>query len=363
MESDMTEFTEHFPHSIREREIYAAWESSGAFVANNQSGCKPFVISMPPPNATGTLHLGHAVMLAIEDLMIRWHRMAGDEALWVPGTDHAAIATESTVIKQLQKKGIKDPRRELGREGLLDEIKTYVASSRSTIRNQIRAMGSSCDWSRERYTMDPELSRVVNETFGHMFRDGLIYRGTRIVNWDVALRTTVSDDEIESEEREAFLYTIRYGPFQVATSRPETKLGDTALAVHPDDERYREHIGKEVEVPWPKGPTIRVRVVADEEVDPEFGTGVVGVTPAHSLVDYEMAERHGLPMIVVIGEDGRMTDAAGPYAGMSINQCREAFVSDLSEWGLLLEKKAYRQSVGICYRSGKPVEYLPKQQW
>lgn len=359
----MTEFPEHFPHATREREIYGAWESSGAFIADNQSPRKPFVISMPPPNATGTLHLGHAVMLAIEDLMIRWRRMAGDEVLWLPGTDHAAIATESTVIKQLQKKGMKDPRRELGREGLLAEIATYIANSRATIRGQIRAMGSSCDWSRERYTMDEELSRVVNETFGHMFRDGLIYRGNRIVNWDIALRTTVSDDEIESEERDAFLYTIQYGPFRVATSRPETKLGDTALAVHPDDERYKKFIGEDIEVPWPKGPTIRVRVVADDEVDPEFGTGVVGVTPAHSLVDYDIAGRHGLPMIVVIGEDGRMTEAAGPYAGMSINQCREAFVKDLADAGLLIEKKAYKQKVGICYRSGKPVEYLPKQQW
>ena len=359
----MTEFPQHFEHATREREIYEAWESSGAFRADSQSARKPFVISMPPPNATGTLHLGHAVMLAIEDLMIRWRRMAGDEALWVPGTDHAAIATESTVIKLLQKKGMKDPRRELGREGLLQEIAAYVATSRSTIRGQVRAMGSSCDWTRERYTMDPELNRVVNETFGKMFRDGLIYRGNRIVNWDVELRTTVSDDEIYHEERDAFLYTIQYGPFRVATSRPETKLGDTALAVHPDDARYQQYIGQELDIPWPKGPTIRVRVVADPEVDPEFGTGVVGVTPAHSLVDFDIAERHGLPMIVVIGEDGRMTPAAGPYAGLRINQCREAFVRDLEEAGLLIEKKAYRQNVGLCYRSGKPVEYLPKRQW
>jgi valyl-tRNA synthetase len=357
------DFPQHFQHVEREREIYEAWESSGAFRADNGSDRKPFVISMPPPNATGTLHLGHAVMLAIEDLMIRWRRMAGDEALWVPGTDHAAIATESTVIKMLQKKGMKDPRRELGRDGLLQEIASYVATSRATIRGQIRAMGSSCDWSRERYTMDPQLNRVVNETFGHMFRDGLIYRGNRIVNWDVVLRTTVSDDEIYHEERDAFLYTIKYGPFHVATSRPETKLGDTALAVHPDDERYKKYIGEEIDVPWPKGPTIRVRVVAAPEVDPGFGTGVLGVTPAHSFTDFEISQRNGLPMVMVIGEDGRMTQSAGPYAGLSMNQCREAFVHDLEEAGLLVEKKAYRQNVGLCYRSGKPVEYLPKEQW
>lgn len=358
----MAEFPTHFDPR-REREIYEAWESSGAFIADRTSERKPFVISMPPPNATGTLHLGHAVMLAIEDLMIRWKRMAGAESLWVPGTDHAAIATESAVIKQLQKKGMKDPRRERGREGLLQAIVEYVAQSRATIRSQIRAMGSSCDWSRERYTMDPALNRMVNETFGLMFRDGLIYRGNRLVNWDVALRTTVSDDEIDHDERDAFLYTIQYGPFQVATSRPETKLGDTALAVHPDDERYQAYVGKELEVAWPKGPTIRVRVVADESVDPQFGTGVVGVTPAHSPIDFDMAQRHGLPLVVVIGEDGRMTEAAGPYAGLGINACREAFVKDLEETGLLLEKKAYRQKIGLCYRSGKPVEHIPKEQW
>jgi len=359
----MAEFPQHFEHATRESEIYAAWEAAGAFRANVDSSSKRFVISMPPPNATGTLHLGHAVMLAIEDLMIRWRRMVGDEALWVPGTDHAAIATESTVIKQLQKKGMKDPRRELGREGLLQVIADYVASSRTTIRSQIRAMGSSCDWSRERYTMDPGLNRIVNETFGLMFRDGLIYRGNRLVNWDIGLRTTVSDDEIYHEERDAFLYTIQYGPFQVATSRPETKVGDTALAVHPDDERYSQYVGQELDIPWPKGPTIRVRVIADESVDPEFGTGVVGVTPAHAPTDFDMAQRHGLPVIVVIGEDGRLTEAAGPYAGLSINAGREAFVKDLEEAGLLLERKAYKQNVGLCYRSGKPVEYLPKEQW
>ena len=359
----MAEFPQHFEYSTRESEIYKAWETAGAFRGDVGSSRKRFVISMPPPNATGTLHLGHAVMLAIEDLMIRWRRMAGDEALWVPGTDHAAIATQSAVIKQLQKKGMKHPRRELGREGLLEVIADYVESSRTTIRSQIRAMGSSCDWSRERYTMDPGLNRIVNETFSLMFRDGLIYRGNRLVNWDVGLRTTVSDDEIYHEERVAFLYTIQYGPFKVATSRPETKLGDTALAVHPKDERYSEHVGKVLDIAWPKGPMIRVRVIADESVDPKFGTGVVGVTPAHDPTDFDMAQRHGLPIIVIIGEDGRLTEAAGVYAGLSVNAGREAFVKDLEEAGLLLEKKEYQQNVGLCYRSAKPVEYLPKEQW
>jgi valyl-tRNA synthetase len=366
----MTEFSKHFEHREREPQIYAAWEEAGLFRADPKATeetdpakkREPFVISMPPPNATGWLHLGHAVMLAVEDLMIRWKRMAGAEALWVPGTDHAAIATESAVIKLLQKK-MKDPRRELGREGLLEEIRSYVASSRSRIREQIRSMGASCDWSRERYTMDPSLNRCVNEVFKAMYDDGLIYRGNRVVNWDVALQTTVSDDETYYEERDAFLYTIRYGPFEVATSRPETKLGDTGIAVHPDDERYKQYIGQTLEIPWPKGPTIRVRVVADRRTKMDFGTGVVGVTPAHSMIDARIAQVNGLPAIQVIGEDGRMTANAGLYAGMRLEQCREAFVHDLEEAGLLVSKIKYRQNVALCYRSKKPVENLLKEQW
>ncbi len=359
----MTEFSPHFMHLEREPEIYAAWEAAGLFCADAASTREPFVISMPPPNATGTLHLGHAVMLAIEDLMIRWKRMAGAEALWVPGTDHAAIATESAVIKLLQKGGRKDPRRELGREGLLAEIVKYVESSRVRIRQQIRSMGASCDWTRERYTMDAPLHRCVNEVFAAMFRDGVIYRGERVINWDVALQTTVSDDETYHEERDAFLYTIRYGPFNVATSRPETKLGDTALAVHPDDDRYRQYVGQAIDVAWPKGPVIHVRVVADRSVEMDFGTGVLGVTPAHSMTDARIAQQHGLPAIQVIGEDGRMTAAAGPYAGMRLEACRDAFVHDLEEAGLLVSKVQYKQNTAYCQRSHKPVENLLKEQW
>ena len=308
---------QYFEPQKHEPEIYRRWEESGAFRADASSDKPPFTISMPPPNATGTLHTGHAVMLAIEDMMIRWRRMAGDEALWIPGTDHAAIATEALVIKRLQDRGMADPRAELGREGLVAEIAEYVERSRTRIREQIRAMGASCDWSRERYTMDPQLNRIVGGLFARMFRDGLIYRAPRIVNWDPFLQTTVSDDEIYHEDRQATFYTLRYGPFLVGTSRPETKLGDTAVAVHPDDERYREHVGKTYEIEWPGGVTISVLVVADDSVDPETGTGALGVTPAHSHVDFDIAQRHNLPLIQMIGEDGRMTDAAGPYAGRS----------------------------------------------
>lgn len=357
-------FSEYFEHKACESEIYRRWEQGGAFIADVNSKRPAFTISMPPPNATGTLHLGHAIMLALEDLMIRWRRMAGDEVLWLPGTDHAAIATENVVIKNLQKEGLADPRQSLGREGLVQRIIEYVNGSQATIRSQIRAMGSSCDWSRERYTMDAQLSRCVSAVFARMFRDGLIYRGPRIVNWDPALQTTVSDDEIDHVEREANFYTMRYGPFLIGTSRPETKLGDTAVAVHPDDPRWQAYIGQTIEIPWPKGPTITIKVVAAPEyVDPETGTGALGVTPAHSQVDFEIAQQHNLPLIQVIGEDGKMTAAAGPYAGMSVLECREAFVKDLQAAGLLEKVETYIQPVSICYRSKQLIEPLPKDQW
>lgn len=351
------------PQSFEKR-IYFQWESTGTFVADATSDKKPFVISMPPPNATGQLHVGHAVMLAIEDLLTRWHRMMGDEALWVPGTDHAAIATENVVINKIRKEeGIADPKAHYGREVILEKIHQYVKDSQDTIRNQIRAIGSSCDWSRDRFTMDPQLNRCVNSVFTRMYEDGLIYRGHRIVNWDPVLQTTISDDEIEYKETEATLYFMKYGPFVVATSRPETKLGDTGIAVHPDDERYQKYVGQTIEVKWPKGPTINVKVFADPAVDPEFGSGVIGVTPAHSAVDYQFMLNHDLEMIQVIGEDGLMTDKAGSYAGMKVRDCREAFVADLQEAGLMHSTEKYIQPLSICYRSKQPIEPLPKEQW
>ena len=359
----------YFEPRDHEPEIYRRWETSGAFRAEVQrpedATPRPaFTISLPPPNATGTLHTGHAVMIALEDLMIRWRRMCGDEALWLPGTDHAAIATESVVIRRLQEEGMPDPRGTLGREELVRRIAEFVEGSRHRIREQMRALGASCDWSRERYTMDAQLNRCVNAVFARMFRDGLIYRGPRIVNWDPHLQTTVSDDEIYHQDRPGKFYTLRYGPFLVGTSRPETKLGDTAVAVHPDDPRYQQYIGQTFEVPWPKGPTLRVRVVADESVDPETGTGVLGVTPAHSHVDFDIAQRHDLPLVQIIGEDGCMTEAAGPYyAGMTVEACRQAFVTELEAAGLMDKVEDYTQSMSLCYRSKKPIEPLPKDQW
>ena len=237
----MTSLSKTYNPQEFETDLYQQWEEGGWFRADAQSDKPGFTISMPPPNATGQLHVGHAVMLALEDILIRWHRMRGYEALWVPGTDHAAIATENVVLQKIQREeGITDPRKELGREEVLRRIADYVVDSRDTIKNQVRAMGSSCDWSRDRYTMDPQLNRCVNETFSQMYADGLIYRGHRIVNWDPKLQTNVSDDEVDRKEVASPFYTFQYGPFQIGTVRPETKFGDKYVVMHPDDERYSE---------------------------------------------------------------------------------------------------------------------------
>lgn len=354
--------------------IYKKWEESGAFKADVTSEKEAFTISMPPPNATGTLHLGHSVMLTLEDIMARHRRMKGYEVLYLPGTDHAAIATENVVIKNLQAEGLKDPR-SLGRKALVEKIAEFVEKSQDTIRGQIRKMGTSCDWSRERYTMDKALNRCVNEAFKKMYDDGLIYRAERVVNWDVALQTTLADDEVEYKEQEGTLYTIEYltaeqtggEPIYVGTSRPETKLGDNALAVNPNDERYKHLIGKDFDVVWPGGQTINVTIIADHEIDSEFGSGVLGVTPFHSKIDYEMWLRHReniktLP-IQVIDEKGKMTTNIKDYEGLTVAQAREKFVEELRGAGRLKEEKKYMQQMSISYRSKKPIEPLPKLQW
>ncbi len=357
-----------------EDDIYKKWEASGVFSANNESDKPAFTISMPPPNATGVLHLGHSVMLALEDIMSRHKRMKGYEVLFLPGTDHAAIATESVVIKNLQKEGMKNPR-ELGRKALVEKIANFVAGSQNTIRGQVRKMGTSCDWDREAYTMDQSLNRCVNEVFKMMYDDGLIYRGKRVVNWDVALQTTLADDEVEHKEQEGTLYTFEYltakqtggEPILVSTSRPETKLGDNALAVNPKDERYKHLIGKDFDVTWPGGQKINVTIIADREVEAEFGSGVLGVTPFHSKIDYEMWNRHKDTIktapIEVINQFGKITENIKGYEGLSIFKAREKFVEELREAGLLKEEKKYTQQMAISYRSKKAVEPLPMLQW
>ena len=352
------------PHSF-ESEIYKRWEDKGVFRADNTSEATPFTISMPPPNATGQLHVGHAVMLALEDILIRWHRMKGDEALWLPGTDHAAIATENVVLNQIRnEEGIQDPRETLGREEVLRRIAAYVENSRGTIRNQVKAMGSSCDWSRERYTMDPQLNRCVNESFVRMYEEGLIYRGPRIVNWDPKLKTNVSDDEVERKETRSPFYTFQYGPFQIGTVRPETKFGDKYVVMHPEDERYLDYQhGQTFECEWING-RIQATIIKDDAVDPEFGTGVMTITPWHDHADFEIAERHQLDKEPIIDFEGRLLPIAQEFSGMAIEEARSLIVEKLKTKGLLVEvDEKYTHSKSFNSRGGGAIEPQIREQW
>ena len=351
------------PQGTEDR-IYKMWEESGAFTADVNTKKETFTVSMPPPNATGQLHLGHAVMLALEDIFIRFARMQGKEALWVPGTDHAAIATENVVIKKLKDEGVKDPREELGREKLVEAIKEFVSGSQDTIRSQVRKMGSSCDWSREAYTMDEPRCRLVNEVFCKMFADDLIYRGHRIVNWDPKLQTNVSDDEVDWDDRTDPFYTFQYGPFEIGTVRPETKFGDKYVVMHPDDKRYKQYKhGDTFECEWINGP-ITAAIVKDESVDPEMGTGVMTITPWHSGVDFEIAERHGLDKEQIIDFDGNILPIGGEFEGMKIADAREKIIEKLEKKGLLVKKdEKYQHTVATNSRGGGMIEPQIKLQW
>lgn len=367
----MYTFTSQFNATEAEKRLYKKWENAGAF-APRDGGNTAFAIMMPPPNVTGILHLGHALENSIMDAKIRWARMNGDTAVLIPGTDHAAVATQAKVERLLINKGVANPRATLGRDRLLQEIRTYAENSKSTILAQIRAMGTSCDWSRLAYTFDSTRSAAVATVFKKMYDDGLIYRGHRVVNWSVAGQSTCSDDELVYVERDATLYTFTYGPdfpIAIATTRPETKLGDTAVAVHPDDERYASYIGKTFTVDVGAAVPLTVKVIASADVDPAFGTGALGVTPAHSTTDFDIYEKQkaaGDPigLVQVIGADGRMTTAAGSaYEGLTVEQAREKFVAWLRDNGLLQAEEPIVQNVGTSDRFKDVVEALPMTQW
>ncbi|MCC7522314.1 valine--tRNA ligase [Candidatus Uhrbacteria bacterium] len=369
--SGSQEWPKAYEASGVEDKIYASWEASGAFNPDTRSG-EPYSIMMPPPNVTGVLHLGHSLEQSIMDTMIRFQRMRGKKTLLLPGTDHAAIATQAKVEKMLMAEGMKDPRRELGREKLVERIREFAEESKATIINQIRKMGSSADWSRLAYTFDEDRNRAVRELFVRMYNDGLIYRGYRVVNWSVKGQSTASDDEIEHVERPAKIYTFKYSkdfPITIASTRPETKLGDTAVAVHPKDARYKKLIGQTFTVDVGAAKPLEIKIIADESVDPEFGTGALGVTPAHSAIDFAMFEKQkakGEPinLIPVIGPDGKMTQEAGSeYAGLSVEQAREKFVAWLKKNDLLEKEEEIVQSVGTSDRYGDVIEAIPMTQW
>ncbi len=356
------------PYNPQETElkIYKLWEESGYFNPDNlpKDHKDPYTIIMPPPNVTGVLHMGHALMITLQDVMIRYKRMRGFKTLWLPGTDHAALATQSKVEKDIKKKEDKS-RYDLGREELLKRIEAYAKQSHDTIISQIKKFGASCDWSREAYTLDEKRNLAVKTAFKKMYDDGLIYRGYRIVNWDPKGQTTISDDEIDYEERSAMMYTFKYSkdfPISISTTRPETKLGDTAVAVHPDDKRYQKYIGKEYDAVFCSVP-IHIKIIADKSVEKDFGTGALGVTPAHSMIDWEMAEKNKLPIVTVIDERAKIIIGDESIKGKKTTEAREVVVEWLKKEGLLEKEEIIKQNISISDRTGAIVEPLPKLQW
>ncbi|MDP2663764.1 MAG: valine--tRNA ligase, partial [Dehalococcoidia bacterium] len=350
------------PHQIEDR-LYRAWMDDGRFTPQIDASKTPFVIIMPPPNVTGQLHLGHALTATVEDIMARWRRMLGDPTLWLPGCDHSGIAAQVVMERELAREGI--TRQQLGRERFLERMQEWAVKYRQIIADQHKRLGASCDWTRERFTMDEGSSRAVRATFVRLFHKGLIYQGERIVNWCLRCGTVLSDLEVEHEDKEGKLYYIRYplqdgGFVTVATTRPETILGDTAVAVNPKDARHLDLVGRNAIVP---GIGRVIPIIADEAVDPEFGTGAVKVTPAHDPVDFEIGQRHSLPSVKVMDLDGAMNDNAGPYRGQDRYVCREKLLADLSRDGLLEKVQEHGHSVGCCYRCKTVVEPIVSRQW
>ncbi len=347
-----------------EDKLYSKWEENDYFRSDIDEGRDAYSIVMPPPNITGQLHMGHALDNTLQDILTRWKRMQGYSALWLPGTDHASIATEVKVVNKIREEGMEKD--DVGREGFLERAWEWKEEYGARITNQLRKMGSSCDWSRERFTMDKGCSRAVKEVFIKLYEEGLIYQGDYIVNWCPDCHTTLSDIEVEHEEKEGRFYHLKYPLkdskvyIEIATTRPETMLGDTAVAVHPDDERYRHLIGKKVILPLMNR---EIPIIADEYVDSEFGTGMVKVTPAHDPNDFEMGERHNLEVIKVIDEDAKMTDITGKYAGMDRYECRKKVMNDLAEQGLVVKTEKHIHSVGQCYRCDTVIEPLVSKQW
>jgi valyl-tRNA synthetase len=356
----MSEIADRYDPTRVEPRWYAVWEERGYFHADADSPKKPYCIVIPPPNITGSLHLGHALNNTLQDILIRYKRMDGYNALWMPGTDHAGIATQYVVERQLEKEG--KTKEDLGREAFIARVWQWKEESGGTIIRQLKRLGASCDWARERFTMDPGLSAAVREVFVRLWEDGLIYQGDYIVNWCPRCQTVLSDIEVEREDQDAEFVYIKYGPLTLGTVRPETKLGDTAVAVHPKDKRYKKYVGKTLEVPSVEG-TITLRVVADSAVDPKFGTGVIKVTPGHDATDFEIGRRHNLPVRSVIGFDGKMTELAGKYAGLDRFETRKRIVEDMRALGLIDRVEPYRHSVGVCYRCKTVVEPLVSKQW
>ncbi|MDP9096747.1 MAG: class I tRNA ligase family protein, partial [Pseudomonadota bacterium] len=362
-----------FDHAALEQDIYARWEQDGGFHADPASPGQPYTIMIPPPNVTGSLHMGHALTMTLQDALVRWRRMQGRDALWQPGTDHAGIATQMVVERLLPTEGNKT-RQEMGREAFLERVWRWKAESGGAITGQLRRLGASLDWPRERFTMDEGLSRAVREVFVRLYRDKLIYRDRRLVNWDPKFQSAISDLEVENKEIRGSLWHLRYpieGTDQfivVATTRPETMLGDMAVAVHPNDERYRDLVGKFVVLPLVGR---RIPIIADEYSDPEKGSGAVKITPAHDFNDFQVGQRHGLEMPSVLDREGRvMLDEIGgdseflrSLAGQDRFAARKAIVAEFERLELLEKTEPHTHQVPHGDRSGVPIEPLLTTQW
>lgn len=351
------------PHEVEDR-IYDSWIKGNYFHAEPDESKKPYTIVIPPPNITGQLHMGHALDETLQDILIRWRRMQGYSALWLPGTDHASIATEAKIVQAMAEEGV--TKEDIGRDGFLERAWKWKEKYGGRIIEQLKKLGSSCDWERERFTLDEGCSEAVREVFVRLYEKGLIYRGERIINWCPHCKTSISDAEVEYSEKDGFFWHLSYpladgsGDLKLATTRPETMLGDTAVAVHPDDERYKHLIGKNVILPLCNR---EIPIVADEYVEMDFGTGVVKITPAHDPNDFEVGLRHNLPIINVMTDDGIINENGGKYAGMDRYECRKAIVADLEKGGYLVKIEPLKHNVGECYRCHTIVEPRVSKQW
>ena len=351
------------PHDVEKR-WYDFWEKEGMFAAGEKNAQRNYSIVIPPPNVTGVLHMGHALNITMQDILCRYRRMRGDNVLWMPGTDHAGIATQNVVERKLDSEGL--DRHQLGREKFIEAVWKWRKEYGSAIINQLKRLGASCDWQRERFTMDEGLSKAVRKIFVQLHEEGLIYRGNYLINWCPRCRTALADLEVEHDDHNGHLYYIRYpfadgsGEFVIATTRPETMLGDTAVAVNPDDERYRKIVSDSVILPLANK---KIPIIKDSYVDTSFGTGVLKVTPAHDPNDFEIGKRHNLSIVKVIADDGSMTPEAGKFEGLDRFKCRDAVISALKKEGFLEKIEPYNHSVGHCYRCKTVVEPNLSRQW
>lgn len=358
---NMPELPKAYNPKDHEEKIYRLWEEGGYFTPKIDPKKKPFCILMPPPNANGDLHAGHALFVALEDIMTRYHRLKADITLWLPGADHAGFETQVVYERILEKEG--KTRLRMSREEFYKAVWDFTQENKKNMESQMRRLGASCDWTRNKFTLDQDIIKIVYQTFKKLYDDKLIYRGERLVNYCTQHQTTFSDLEVKYEERKDPLYYIKYGPFTLATVRPETKFGDTAVAVNPKDKRYQKYVGQEIEIEDVLGKA-KLKVIADDAIDPEFGTGVVKVTPAHDMTDWEIGQRHNLEIKRVIDRDGRLNENAGPYKGLTVKEARKRVVEDLKKKGLIEKvEENYTHRVGVCYKCATAIEPTIMPQW